>query len=678
MRVIKTNNLIKPLIVLIGVAATLSMSVEMAFADDKTLQPGSHITADNTTPDASQFDGGHSITNTAKGTNFGINPFPKPYYSAKDKRWTFINAESSISGAGSAAFERPLSLKSNFDIETTAKMTSDGEKNWWGMTTTWPNEKFSTGFVGLVLSTAKASEFSQSQKIGDYKMGDMWGMGSRAGYALENVAWQLALGTQARDDNRGTQDILRQSVSGATTPLGDVRRENGAVNSTYTAHYDAQLRQLSVTTDKGLSKTVAVPKGIDRLYVGQIATINGNTFGDRVSVALSEISGTYDTTTTTVHFVDKDGNRLADDAQIDSIIGAKISVSGNGEENWVAPSIPHATLAGTAADRTITTTEDTSKNVITVRYDAVSGKLPVQLVDDTDPNNKLADATMPVVIGQDFNYAITDLKNLVPANTHIVHLENNVGTVTADDQNNVTNQPVIIHVAHDTSDEQVTYKRTVHYQGLPAAQLPKDNVQSIQLTRTTDKYTGQVKLETPAAWQDVKTPEVKGYTPDVTTVHWDSIDQNAAETLDKTVTYKGMFKVFAPDEIDFGTITVGDKYYQGNATKHAKSVHGSLYVAHTDATMANRNWRLTAKLNQDFMVGKPTLELAGGQFTINSDGETEIANQSNESTDGITETTINDANPGMVGLRFEKPAQQAQAGKDYHGTITWTLGTVPE
>lgn len=36
MRVIKTNNLIKPLIVLIGVAATLSMSVEMAFADDKT------------------------------------------------------------------------------------------------------------------------------------------------------------------------------------------------------------------------------------------------------------------------------------------------------------------------------------------------------------------------------------------------------------------------------------------------------------------------------------------------------------------------------------------------------------------------------------------------------------------------------------------------------------------
>lgn len=121
-------------------------------------------------------------------------------------------------------------------------------------------------------------------------------------------------------------------------------------------------------------------------------------------------------------------------------------------------------------------------------------------------------------------------------------------------------------------------------------------------------------------------PEVKGYTPDVTTVHWDIIDQNAAETLDKTVTYKGMFKVFAPDEMDFGTITVGDKYYQGDATKYAKSVHGSLYVAHTDATMANRNWRLTAKLNQDFMVGKPTLELAGGQFTINSDGETEIAN----------------------------------------------------
>jgi len=674
MRVIKTNNLIKPLIVLIGVAATLSMSVEMAFADDTTLQPGDHIPAKNVSPDAKTFDDKHSVVRTTPTQSAS---FPTPTFRKGVGDWQMLNGEADggAYGFSSAAFERPLRTDRDFSLKTHGYITS---KN---------NYLYTSDFLGVALSTASAEKLSSAQT---------GGVKGNAGYATKDVAWQTTFGTQAFGEtyygpvNWGWginkmdhYNFVRTTIAGAKDPVKQTKFSTSnwsakPIDQQYDVSYDATTRRVTYTGSDGLTATTDIPKTVSRIYIGLLTSVQGNGYYDKSYLSLNDIKGTYDTTTTTVHFVDKDGNRLADDAQIDSIIGAKISVSGNGEENWVAPSIPHATLAGTAADRTITTTEDASKNVITVRYDAVSGKLPVQLVDDTDPNNKLADVTMPVVIGQDFNYAITDLKNLVPVNTHIVHLENNVGTVTADDQNNVTNQPVIIHVAHDTSDEQVTYKRTVHYQGLPAAQLPKDNVQSIQLTRTTDKYTGQVKLETPTAWQDVKTPDIKGYAPDVTTVHWDTINQNAAETLDKTVTYKGMFKVFAPDEMDFGTITVGDKYYQGNATKHAKSVHGSLYVAHTDATMANRNWRLTAKLDQDFMVGKPTLELAGGQFTINSEYETEIANQSNESTDGITETTINDANPGMVGLRFEKPAQQAQAGKDYHGKITWTLGTVPE
>ncbi|MBJ7686738.1 mucin-binding protein [Weissella confusa] len=678
MKVIKTNNFIKPLIVLIGVAATLMMPSQMAFAADEMIHPGDHKVSQNTTPDASQFDGVHSITDTARGTNFAINPFPQPRYDATNKRWTFIDGEHSISGAGSAAFERPLSLSSNFDIKTTAKMTSDGEKNWVGWYTTDPNEKFSTGFVGLVLSTSQATDFSKSQKIGDYRLGDMWGMGSHAGYALENVAWQIALGTQAKPDGRGTQDILRQSIAGAYSPLNVMNRQKGAVDATYTAHYDANIRKLSVTTDKGLSQTIDVPKELKRLYVGQMATINGNAWGDHDSVTLSDISGTYDTTTTTVRFVDKDGNPLADDAKIDSIIGAKISISGSAEENWLAPDIPHATLAGTAADRTITTTEDESKNVITVRYDAVSGKLPVKIVDDTDNANKIPDTSLPVVIGQTYNYSDKDLAKVIPANTHIVSLEKNSGTVVADDQNDVTNEPMVIHVAHDTKSEDVTFSRTVHYEGPASLKVPDDNIQKTTVTRTTDNYTGKTTTNKPAAWLDVKTPDIKGYEPDIKKVHWDSIDANPSETLSQTVTYKGVFKVYAPDTMDFGTITIGDKYYQGKAIKAAKQVHGSLYVAHT-ATTANHKWRLTAKLDQNFMVGKPTLQIAYGQYEINSDYETEIANQSDSSTDGITDTAINENTPGMVGLKLDRSAQQAnvQAGKDYHGTITWTLGTVP-
>ena len=67
MKVIKTNNFIKPLIVLIGVAATLTMPSQMAFAADEMIHPGDHKVSQNTTPDASQFDGVHSITDTARG-----------------------------------------------------------------------------------------------------------------------------------------------------------------------------------------------------------------------------------------------------------------------------------------------------------------------------------------------------------------------------------------------------------------------------------------------------------------------------------------------------------------------------------------------------------------------------------------------------------------------------------
>ena len=509
------------------------------------------------------------------------------------------------------------------------------------------------------------------------------------------MAWQTTFGTQAFGETHYTflvpgitsmdhKHFVRQTIYGKQTPVTErpfdsTRWKAKPISEEYNVNYDADTRKISYTDNKGLTATTDIPKEVPRVYIGILTSVQGNGYYDKSYIGLDDISGTYDTTTTTVRFVDKDGNSLADDAKIDSIIGAKISISGSAEENWLAPDIPHATLAGSAADRTITTTEDESKNVITVRYDAVSGKLPVKIFDDTDTANKIPDTSLPVVLGQTYNYSVKDLAKVIPANTHIVSLEKNSGTVAADDQNNVTNEPMVIHVAHDTKSEDVTFSRTVHYEGPASLKVPDDNVQKTTVTRTTDNYTGKTTTNKPAAWLDVNTPDIKGYEPDIKKVHWDSIDANPSETLSQTVTYKGVFKVYAPDAMDFGTITIGDKYYQGKAMKSAKQVHGSLYVAHTDAAMANRNWRLTAKLDQNFMVGKPTLQIAYGQYEINSDYETEIANQSDSSTDGITDTAINENTPGMVGLKLDRSAQQSnvQAGKDYHGTITWTLGTVP-
>ena len=672
MKVIKTNNFIKPLIVLIGVAATLTMPSQMAFADE-TLQPGSHMPAKDVSPDPKTFDDEHSVVRTTPTQG---PSFPTPAYRKGVGDWQTLNgqADGGAYGFSSAAFQRPLRTDHSFSLKSHGYITSAN------------NYLYTSDFLGIGLSTASADKLSSAQS---------GGVKGKAGYANPDVAWQTTFGTQAFGETHYTflvpgitsmdhKNFVRQTIYGKQTPVTErpfdsTRWKAKPISEEYNVNYDADTRKISYTDNKGLTATTDIPKEVPRVYIGILTSVQGNGYYDKSYIGLDDISGTYDTTTTTVRFVDKDGNSLADDAKIDSIIGAKISISGSAEENWLAPDIPHATLAGSAADRTITTTEDESKNVITVRYDAVSGKLPVKIFDDTDTANKIPDTSLPVVIGQTYNYSVKDLAKVIPANTHIVSLEKNSGTVAADDQNNVTNEPMVIHVAHDTKSEDVTFSRTVHYEGPASLKVPDDNVQKTTVTRTTDNYTGKTTTNKPAAWLDVKTPDIKGYEPDIKKVHWDSIDANPSETLSQTVTYKGVFKVYAPDAMDFGTITIGDKYYQGKATKSAKQVHGSLYVAHTDAAMANRNWRLTAKLDQNFMVGKPTLQIAYGQYEINSDYETEIANQSDSSTDGITDTAINENTPGMVGLKLDRSAQQSnvQAGKDYHGTITWTLGTVP-
>lgn len=699
MKIIKTLSVISFATVILG-TTVLTQNPELVRAQTNgVLNPGSEVSINETKPGINDFDPIHMTT--SKTQYFREDPQYRPA-AYPGMQWQLENAEKTDGGAATVAFNRAFETSQPFSISAKAYIESGD------------NAAFSTDFMGLVMTTTPPKQIAGEQVI-DYSKNS-----SVAGYAKNTTQWQVAMGVIGYDDQHYRMNffnkslhhnVVRESIGGqknqiVTTDfytaqkLGLFGKTNGdPIEKTFNITYEPVHRTFTYQMDgsDGFTKTSTLPDKIDDIYLGIIATNTTNIDRDKGGVTITGISGVYDHTTTTVHYIDKNNKPLGRDSLIHSMVGERISISGAADKNWDAPQISDTKLIGSGDSRTIVTQKKDADNQINVQYDAISGQIPYKVVDDDNGEALLKNDFLYKAVGTKYDLTTensADIKDVIPAKIYFVSAENGVGSVSSNG-----NQEITIHVKHKIDIiGKTTYTRRVHFSGPDSMRdfLPKDNVQTQSKENKIDEYTGE-NIDTPeVTFNDVTipsypdNPKFKGYEvayvedengkrlDTKTTISWPGVDKDSNQTETVNVIYTGMFKVFAPDEMDFGTITVGDKYYQGNATKYAKSIHGSLYVVHTDVTMANRNWRLTAKLDQDFMVGKPTLELAGGQFTINSEYETEIANQSNESTDGITETTINDANPGMVGLRFTKPAQQAQAGKNYHGTITWTLGTVPE
>ncbi|MBC6499394.1 hypothetical protein H7R52_13070 [Weissella confusa] len=162
-----------------------------------------------------------------------------------------------------------------------------------------------------------------------------------------------------------------------TTVTRTTDNYTGKSKNVITVRYDAVSGKLPVKIVDDTDNANKIPDTSLPVVIGQTYNYSDKDLAKVIPANTHIVSlEKNNTTTTTVRFVDKDGNPLADDAKIDSIIGAKISISGSAEENWLAPDIPHATLAGTAADRTITTTEDEPiSEEYNVNYDADTRKI---------------------------------------------------------------------------------------------------------------------------------------------------------------------------------------------------------------------------------------------------------------------------------------------------------------
>lgn len=447
--------------------------------------------------------------------------------------------------------------------------------------------------------------------------------------------------------------------------------------------------------------------------MGVIADINGNFLHDHGGMILDGIHGSYIQTTTTVHYVDQNNNKIGTDSDIKGIIGEELSVSGNPKQSdgrhWKAPDFPNAQIRDTAADkekRTIITGEGT--NEIYVVYDVKEAKMPYKVVDDDDSSSKLHGkaGNLPGSIGDAPTYSNDDLMKDIglPNTVYIASVENNGQKITE----NMTT-PVTVHIKHvvDKKPNQ-SFNRTIHFVGLKNAQ--QDSNQSITGTLNHDLYNDRT-WAVPDPGQAFTTTNLdkknEGYmlnsivdgenndlksnldSNDVFT--WSDISKDTQTDVTATVTYSPFIGLEAPN-FDFGTIQAGSPQFYGQKSQNVKSISSDLKVITTSSV--NAQWQLFAKLENDFLPGESSITLY--DIAHYQDKKTVITNQNRPiydsdkwkdlyNGDGIWTLIPKDIAQGIHDIAKLKTSNLQNQKidfndnhKDYNGTITWNLKVVPQ
>ena len=182
-----------------------------------------------------------------------------------------------------------------------------------------------------------------------------------------------------------------------------------------------------------------------------------------------------------------------------------------------------------------------TKKTVTVTYTANSEKAKLKVIDDTtgnelakyaqNANGKFGDAIS-------FRTNPNDVANQLKGSGYDIVSNSWTNGAKYDDGDN----EFVIHVKHQIQNDaqKTTSTRKIHYTGAPNA--PQDNVQTVNFNgqTTTDKATGQSKgpdwkADGKSTWDQVNTPEIKGYTPDIKVVQ--AKTPNADQNENVTVTY---------------------------------------------------------------------------------------------------------------------------------------------
>lgn len=715
MKRIKTLSTISLATILAGAMIAVSTPFQSASANEGTITPGDTIDLKDNVVSELQFNQNNTILSSKPYYSF--SKFVPPVYDTNTRQWQMAQSRDTDSGSSSVAFNRPFDLSQDFHVIAHSNLASDD------------HVRFNTDLMGLVITTTKPEKLADTQVI-KFKQ--------NAGYATDDVKWQVVLGTQADmgSDRNAHSNVVRETKSGVKSNeiINTFRTSNDYfkpvkdINETYDIRYDHGTGYVTFSVpNQKTTDVLKVPAGVSRLYIGTLLVNAGvGEDHDYGGMTIDHLEGSYATPSTVVNYINKnvpDPNSsdhfLGKSTTINSVVGENLSVSGNdfGSDgySWDAPNFHAASLMDLPADRksrTIVAKEETDNkpNVINVVYDAMVGTLPYQIIDDTDGSSAVnQNGKIPLKIGSSYSYDTDNISDAIdiPKFTKVVKVTDGTGIVTADANNHVNNSAVIVHVVHDTSKVEQTFTRTIQYQlGPNVVQptqpgknivLPKDFEQTVSGLLVTDLYqqaqdqsagkTYQPYFDKPIQFEKSASPNIEGVQPDINEVPAETIKPGDNQSQRVMVTYNGFLGIYTPD-FDFGNIVVGDKYFNGIDAKNVEKMKGVLAVSDTDKNKDKANWTLNVELDKGFLAGGATLELMDGQKSVDDSGQQTLLTKKDvgslASNTGITEI-INQETlkqyPSAVAVKFGKFNQNSyklsDLPKEYQGTMTWTLGVTP-
>lgn len=705
-KVLSTISLVTTLLGL-GMSLTLPWNASMVCAEDLTIQPGKTVDANPIAPHPDDFNAENSIVDQQPKIGHTNNPTYLP-----DGTWEMLNAnDGAYNGSDSTAFRRSFDTTQPFSVAADATIKSND------------NYHFESDFAGLVVTTAEAKDIASTQDVK---------FQSHGGFAKTGaVRWQTTVGTNPL--RRNLEDTIqypsiipwRPEIKGwlhedyihitdDDTKIGDnykdfYTRSDDKNHKPITRHYEISYAAgkdrnitYTVSDDAGLvmSVTKQLPSDIKQVYIGMLGQSQGSSdTHDIIRMKLTGISGTYEHTQTTVQFEDKNGHTLGlSAATINSIVGEKLSVDGNGQQNWKAPKINNYDLYGSGANRTITTRQNPADNVIHVKYDTVAGDLPYTVVDDDQNGTQISAGLTSKKIGDAYAYTTNQLGAIVlPEYTEAVSVDNGSGTVKADSQNTVTNDPVVVHVKHKTQVDGQQITRGVIYKMADGITLtpPQSVSQKLTLNKKLDLYLQSQNPDYKPTYELAKkadvfnTPKLEGYEPDIDVVdpNDEKFGTDSPASSYVTVTYSGLFKLNAP-EVDFGTVHYGDRVFDGADAKAAATIKDDLDVVNTNPKNKDAQWHLYAQLDKNFMIGNPSLTIATKNVTddmkTNIISWNTVTNQEDKNNPGVYRIIRpeDSNNAQAMGLKFSDLRNDhidtTLTNKQYQGTILWTLGIGPE
>lgn len=378
----------------------------------------------------------------------------------------------------------------------------------------------------------------------------------------------------------------------------------------------------------------------------------------------------YDVTTK-VSYKNNKGQDLGKPSIINSWHSLPFSIAGDKFYNLDAPKFKGFKLRD--EKREFVTKKD---GAMVVTYDYVDREIPVHIIDDDKPDNKIADTKYVVTPEKRYNMTTDDAKKYIPKNYVVSSVKNASGIMYVNLQGEITSKitPVEIHVKHLKIKENATFTKNVHYKAGPGVvvSLPKSVTQKRVQYAEVDQITHEFKLlEAAKTFDAVKTPKITGYEADILNVPAEKINNSTPYQQDVTVKYYYLTKLNIPDEFNFGSVDIGSPEFFGIKPVELKKMENKLELESGNPALTK--WDIAVQADSD---------TTSSVITINNVpihmGELKVVYQLNNEQHDKKVVILNNDDKNKVSLKtFNGHTNAAMANTRQEYTLTWALRNVP-